>query len=245
MSSSSSNAAARRRRAGPPPMQNNVRPPPGAGLVNANVRVPPGAAPPNGAPAQANQNAPQQQAKPPMTPAQMLISHEKRLMEIESSVPDMIRNMTQEIGREIDSIKTIRPAESVASDNNSQEQIARLEMQLDEVEERMLELMNSYRLINDLTTEMNTTLLRFVNAQQQPAQTVESLVPGGIAYQDAVDSTTGLEDIGSAIVGEEYEGLQKDGEDTFDCEEDIGVSHATFGAEDEEEEEEAEAEANE
>jgi hypothetical protein len=200
--------------------------------------------PQSAVPPQANQNA-SQQAKPPMTPAQMLISHERRLIEIESSVPDMIRNMTQEIGREIDSIKTNRPDESVVSDNNSQEQIVRLEMQLDEVEERMSELMNSYRLINDLTTEMNTTLLKFMNAQQQSAQTVESLVPGGRAYQDAVDSTTGLEDIGSAIVGEEYEELQKGGEDTFDCEEDIGVGHATFGAEDEEEEEEEEEETNE
>jgi hypothetical protein len=199
--------------------------------------VPSGAAPPNGAPAQANQNVSQQQAKPPMTPAQMLISHEQRLMEIESSVPDMIRNMTQEIGREIDSIKTTRPARSDVSDNNSQEQMARIEMQLDEVEERMAELMNSYRLINDLTAEMNTSLLKLMNAQQHPVQTVDSYVPGGRAYQNMVDSTTGLEDIGSAIVGEEDGGSQNGGEDTFDCEEDIGVSHATFGEEDEEGEE--------
>ena len=68
---------------------------------------------------------------------------------------------------------------------------------------------------------------------------VESLVSGGIAYQDVVDSFQGLEDIGSSIVGEEYEGLQKDGEDTFDCER--HWSGRTFGAEEEEEEEEAEA----
>ena len=176
MSSSNSNAAARRRRAGPPPMQTNVRPPPGGGVVNAGYRPNPGphmmnqqvASQPSG-PQNSVANQPQDnemRAKPPMTPAQMLISHEQRLMEIESAFPDMVGKLTHEISREIENLK----GTSGESDSTSKDSMSLLENRLDEIESTVSGLAKSYKLVNDLVAEMNISLFKLMNTKQQATQ---------------------------------------------------------------------------
>lgn len=176
MSSSNSNAAARRRRAGPPPMQTNVRPPPGGGVVNAGYRPNPGphmmnqqvssqpSGPQNSVANQSEDN--EMRAKPPMTPAQMLISHEQRLMEIESAFPDMVGKLTHEISREIDNLK----GTSGESDSASKGSMSLLENRLDEIESTVSGLAKSYKLINDLVAEMNISLFKLMNIREQATQ---------------------------------------------------------------------------
>ena len=176
MSSSNSNAAARRRRAGPPPMQTNVRPPPGGGAVNAGYRPNSGphmmnqqVSPQPGGPQNSVANQPQDnemRAKPPMTPAQMLISHEQRLMEIESAFPDMVGKLTHEISREIENLK----GTSGESDSGSKDSMSLLENRLDEIESTVSGLAKSYKLINDLVAEMNISLFKIMNSNQQTSQ---------------------------------------------------------------------------
>lgn len=176
MSSSNSNAAARRRRAGPPPMQTNVRPPSGGGVVNAGYRPNPGphmmnqqvasqpSGPQNSVANQSEDN--EMRAKPPMTPAQMLISHEQRLMEIESAFPDMVGKLTHEISREIENLK----GTSGESDSASKDSMSLLENRLDEIESTVSGLAKSYKLINDLVAEMNISLFKLMNIREQATQ---------------------------------------------------------------------------
>ena len=176
MSSSNSNAAARRRRAGPPPMQTNVRPPPGGGVVNAGYRPNPGphmmnqqvvsqpSGPQNSVANQPEDN--EMRAKPPMTPAQMLISHEQRLMEIESAFPDMVGKLTHEISREIENLK----GTSGESDSASKDSMSLLENRVDEIESTVSGLAKSYKLINDLVAEMNISLFKIMNIREQSTQ---------------------------------------------------------------------------
>ena len=206
MSSSSSNAAARRRRAGPPPMQNNVRPPPGAGMVNSNLRVPPGASPVNSATVQPNPNMSQSQgpsqgqqpqAKPPLTPAQMLISHEQRLMEIESAFPDMVGKLTQEMSREFDIIK------GTTATVDTQGSVELLEKRLNDLQASVTSLEKSYRLINELTAEMNTSLLKLMNAKQQVVNE-EVQVAESVAKVNKVEPT----DVSEEIQETEHEAVE-------------------------------------
>lgn len=157
-------------------MQTNVRPPPGGGVVNAGYRPNPGphmmnqqvASQPSG-PQNSVANQPQDnemRAKPPMTPAQMLISHEQRLMEIESAFPDMVGKLTHEISREIENLK----GTSGESDSASKDSMSLLENRLDEIESTVSGLAKSYKLVNDLVAEMNISLFKLMNAKQQATQ---------------------------------------------------------------------------
>ena len=157
-------------------MQTNVRPPPGGGAVNAGYRPNPGphmmnqqVAPQPGGSQNSVANQPQDnemRAKPPMTPAQMLISHEQRLMEIESAFPDMVGKLTHEISREIENIK----GTTGERDSGSKDSMSLLENRLNEIESTVSGLAKSYKLINDLVAEMNISLFKTMNAKQQPTQ---------------------------------------------------------------------------
>jgi len=160
-------------------MQTNVRPPPSGGAANAGYRVQPG-------PHMMNQNVAQQQApgsqplrpqeddqmraKPPMTPAQMLISHEKRLMEIESAFPDMVGGLARELSREIENIKGIPRENSGDTNSTAVASTAILEKRLSDIEATVAGLVKSYKLISDLTAEMNTSFFRVMTAQRQAEQ---------------------------------------------------------------------------
>jgi hypothetical protein len=164
-------------------------------MTNTNLRVPLGAAPVNPAtvqPAtvQPNQNMTQSQGpsqgqqpqiKPPLTPAQMLISHEQRLMEIESAFPDMVGKLTQEMSREFDIIK------GTTATADTQGSVELLEKKLDELQATVTRLENSYRLINELTSEMNTSLLKIMNAKQQVVNQEVSVVES-VAGANEVES---------------------------------------------------------
>ena len=132
------------------------------------------AAPQSQGPQQAGrQEDGQARAKPPMTPAQMLISHEKRLMEIESAFPDMVGKLTREISREFENIKGV-PRANTGGDSAASEAVAGLEKRLNDIEATVAGLAKSYKLISDLTTEMNTSMLRAIAAQHQEDQTDEA-----------------------------------------------------------------------
>ena len=202
MSSSNSNAAARRRRAGPPPMQTNVRPPPGGGAVNAGYRIQQG-------PHMMNQQVGQQpvgpqnvgvkrpedgetRTKPPMTPAQMLISHEQRLMEIESAFPDMVGKLTLEISREIESIKET---------TDTQGPVEFLEAKLNDLQATVASLKKSYKVISDLTAEMSTSLFKLMNAGQPAAQADES-APTFVDVKTETEDVNGTTEIEPSDVGD-------------------------------------------
>lgn len=273
MSSSSSNAAARRRRAAPPPVQNAGRPMPGSGLVNANVRVPPTmvnpqfAAPPQQQTAPQSQNVTQsqqqtapQQARPPMTPAQMLISHEQRLSEVENSFPDMINRIMHDVGREIESLKAGQRVQP-SSNEESLGHIARLEKQLKEIDIRITELTKSYRLLSDLAAETNISVLKVMNS---PMKGVCKCVDGCQAAKESVqsdesgeqssdvtvfrhsipDDTTELEDVADTPQDDQEEtdsGIEldiqplHDGEDAFADQEEMDGVGSAFNEDEEEE----------
>lgn len=110
MSSSQANASARRRRAAPPSTNsinlNNVGPGSVASVGNNIKRnmeqfsqPRPGVVPPQ----QGQQKSQQQTSinsgpRQPLTPPQMLISHERRLTEIEKIMPDLTHNLNEIIG---------------------------------------------------------------------------------------------------------------------------------------------------
>lgn len=91
MSSSQANASARRRRAAPPPTGGMapMRGPPAPQQMRGpnQPQARPGTAP--GGQQSIDQGTP----KAPLTPAQMLIAHERRLTEIERIIPEMIHDL--------------------------------------------------------------------------------------------------------------------------------------------------------
>ena len=87
-------------------------------------------------------------------------------MEIESAFPDMVGKLTHEISREIENIK----GTTGERDSGSKDSMSLLENRLDEIESTVSGLAKSYKLINDLVAEMNISLFKIMNSDQQTSQ---------------------------------------------------------------------------
>ena len=193
MSSSSSNAAARRRRAAPPPVaaQNAQR----QGLPNSLTRAPPVISQqfsggqnirvisqqqpvqrpmptpqqqptPQQMPTPQQQPTPQQPARTPMTPAQMLISHENRINEIDSSFPEIIAQLSRNI-EQVRVVATSKQAPTV--DNAAFVKVAQLEEQMKQLDKRISDMASSYALLSSFATETNIAMMKLINSPAQSA----------------------------------------------------------------------------
>lgn len=159
MSSSNSNAAARRRRASPvvPPqptsMAARVQPQPPQAVRNMPQGQP---QPQPQRPGQQPQGQPQpgQPQLPIMTPAQMLIAHERRLTEIESMIPEIMKNAsTYEMNDNENPEMYVDPSDIMS--------------RVSELESRLSSMQTAFQLLHNFATETNTALLKFLNTQWQ------------------------------------------------------------------------------
>lgn len=148
MSSSNSNAAARRRRAGGPPSlsQSSM-----VSRVNSRPQIQPPQQHQHPSPQQQQEPVSQQQ-RPVMTPAQMLIAHERRLNEIETMIPDIMKKVTI---RETN-VKEAEP-------NISSEVIDEMTQHIRALEEQFKALSQSFTLLHNFATETNIALLKLIN----------------------------------------------------------------------------------
>ena len=207
MSSSQANASARRRRAAPPPStssmparesQNIQRP--GHGEVH---RAPPGPVPSNG-------------PRQPLTPAQMLIAHEKRLAELENAMLDSNRRMQEGIaslgvssddaeGAPWDShikelsnrIDAINAAMSDDSTQDSPEDIAFFRKKVADLEKQFITLKRMVVRVQTFAMETSLTLMKYKNGMDAKlAERINSVHEG---YEERALNDAGLheEDDGS------------------------------------------------
>lgn len=133
MSSSSSNAAARRRRAGGPA---TVASQPQPTAVNNRI---------NGSNIVSGNNEQNDAKKPLMTPAQMLITHEKRLNFMDEQLVDFLVNVEKNVDD--------RLTEKLSINNQSSVELNKLIKDVNEMQTLMISMQN---MINKLSNRMDT-----------------------------------------------------------------------------------------
>jgi hypothetical protein len=182
MSSSNSNAAARRRRAGPavpPSMASRITPP-----HPPRVNQPP----------QTQQSQGQQNGtpipRPVMTPAQMLIAHENRIIELEKAIPEIMQNfvlsedeqqdnfdaenvpltdvLRREVNERFDVVDkhTSELSGRVANLENSNMNVDTKELisKIHGLERELATMQKSFNLLRDFATETNVLLMKIFNS---------------------------------------------------------------------------------
>lgn len=180
MSSSQANASARRRRAAPPPTSTSVTGP----NQPTNRRVPVGApnvnnsGPTNQIPNSQRQSV--QGPRQPLTPPQMLISHEKRLTELEQFMPELTshiqdvdgsswENALSQLNERINEVEQKVQGQQfdITNENEStQEQPETIEFfknKISEIEKQFVKLKHMIIKVQTFSMETNLTLMKYKN----------------------------------------------------------------------------------